>query len=443
MIYSLIILLLLLLVIGFWINNKDYLSPIFVFISAFFVSAFDCALNLSRWKTEISIDTVLVIFCGVFSFFIATIFASEICRKFSVKRESKIYINENYNVKSGIKSIECSKIFLLFFICLQIITGVLILREIDSLTAPYRNGDNIASAIGMYQYLDKFTTLDLRFSSYLVYLFLFVSTSGYIWGYIASFNYIFFKKINIYILLNFILSCVLSMFTGSRGNALQMFVSVLIIFMILQRIKNKSKKHEIKNMLMLIFAMCILLISFETFAGLMGRDNSLNLFDYISVYLGAPIKNLDLYISQKAAKTVPWGGETFLTQINWINGKLGLPVKAINVEMTYLQGINLGNVYTAFKAYYADFGYSGVISCNFVMGFIIQFYYESIKRKRIISFNKNSIHISILIYAHLFFAMAFSFFSNKFYESFTITFLEKIFFCWLLAKIICRKQNNY
>lgn len=432
------IVLLVILGINYVVFNKDYAAPSVIFCAVFFVSAVNCTVNLVKWETDISFKTLFVVLLGVLSFSIFSMLMHT--RRFSIKWSQK---KNFFNLETEPVYYKCSKSFCIFWLMLQVIVSMLIIQQVVNLTAMFGTNGSIASSISMYQYLDKFTTLDLRFPTVLAYIFIFTSTSGYVWGYILAYNLCYFKKIDILILLNFIMSCVTGMLTGSRGNSLQMFLAVIVMFLIFFQRNVKSTSKKFKTLLKIIIILAILLLTFEATAGLMGRDNSLYISDYLSVYVGAPIKNLDLFLEEGREIEKHWGSDTFQTQFEWLGTKLGWNInrRAINVEMTYINGYNLGNVYTTFKDFYNDFSYCGVVICTGIMATILQYLYDRLKNKKLTQGSKMKLHLDLMIYAYLLVAMAFSFFSNKFYESFTITFIEKVFFWWLLSKILYSQRK--
>lgn len=418
----------------FW-EQQDYLAPSFLIIFTFFISTLECAFYLPKWQTNISSETVLLILMSLISFVAVTLFI-KYCYVSTKKYTTKIYLNNELdNNSDSDEPIKVNKIILIFFALLQIAIFLLSAKEIVQLTSKYGTDGSLASAIAMYQYLGKFTTLNLSLPSYLAFGLIFITAIGMIWGYIIAYNICFFKKLNFLITLNFALSCIASMLTGSRGYALQMIVSALFIFLILQHKKNGTVVGSFKSVLKVVLILVILLLSFEGIAGILGRDNSLSLPDYISIYLGAPIKNLDIFLLRDTAQSTVWGGETFLQQINWMLNNMGKnPLTAINDPMNYSAGYNLGNVSTALKPYYHDFGFIGTIALMSLMALIMQIFYESIKCDRNII--KPQVSLKLITYTQLLFDVAFTFFSNKFYENFNITFFERMVFIIIFVKIM-------
>ena len=314
MIYILIVFLILLLMISYYINNKDYLSPAFVFSLMFLMSVLDCAIYLPKWETTISFETALIIITGVLSFIIGTIIVGT-------------YYNGRRKVIASSKSGQRARIViptwhLIVFGIFQLFISVMVLRQVVALTRPYVAAGGIPLAISTYQHLMKNTTLNLRFPTWLIYSSLITSSSGFFFGYVIAQNLHYRHKNGILLYANFFISAIGGILTGSRGNTLQMMMTAAFIFFFFLR--NKKKKNAIKGktVIKIITAAVILLYGFQFVAGLMGRSKGNSFGEYIAVYLGAPVKNLDLFITAKVTASTGQS-ETFLMQLNWWNSHFG------------------------------------------------------------------------------------------------------------------------
>lgn len=427
-------------------NEYDYIAPSFIFCFTFFMSACDAVINLKIWKTTLSINTVMIIVGGIITFTICSLIVHFFFKY--IKEKQIRYVCEKERRVPNL--IICKRWKLYAFLILQIMTIYMVIREMKIVTSQYGADGSLASAVNLYQYLSKFTTLDVSFSNVVTYLYIMVTISGYVWGYIIIQNYIYYKKLDYLVIFNFLISFISSFVTGSRGNGVQMILALIVVyFCILKQVK-VSQIKQFKIIMRVICIVFFMILSFESIAGLMGRDDSLKLFEYISVYLGAPIKNLDNFIHDFKKPSNIWGIDTFSMQINWLisHFNINLVTEPINGDMQYINGYNLGNVYTAFKSYISDFGYIGVVYCTALMAIIIQLLYEIILVENRKGLLKNNIDCLKIVYGYLFVNMSFSFFSNKFYETFTITFIERIFFIVLIAifidknKLIVRKKYN-
>lgn len=424
------------LFINYYVFDGDVTSPPFLFVLTFIVSMTDLAINLPIWHTTINTEPLFIVLFGGIIFSITSII---IHVYFGRKNKNRI---ENIEDKEP-PYIYVANWKLILFLLFQIIVIVFVQYYVKKLTSPYGTDGSLSSSISMYQYLTKFTTLDLDFPKWLTYTYIISNSSDFVWGYILIYDFFFFKKINPLLVINLLVSAAGSFLTGSRGVAVQMIMSLIVIYIMFYRDSGKEI-NWIKVLKKPFLILLVLLLSFRYLAKLLGRDHSLSIFEYISVYLGAPIKNFESFLNTNFNSTQPaWGYNTFSMQWQWLSEKfnLGIPKNTINVDMQYLNGHNLGNVFTAYKNYILDFGVLGAFICIIVAAIIMGFMYEDTKgfkefrMTRVFSFDWQK-----MCYTYLLISLSFTFFSNKFYETFTVTFLQRII-CWiLLGYIFCKPK---
>ncbi|KLD60505.1 hypothetical protein WP50_09840 [Lactiplantibacillus plantarum] len=100
--------------------------------------------------------------------------------------------------------------------------------------------------------------------------------------------------------------------------------------------------------------------------GLLGREvGSFSKANYLAIYFGAEIKNLDTFIQAGQFPIRPhgtFGAQTFL-EFNRTFGKFFGSNATVILDLPFqnINGLSLGNVYTTFYAFLYDFGYRGVL----------------------------------------------------------------------------------
>ena len=214
---------------------------------------------------------------------------------------------------------------------------------------------------------------------------------------------------------------------------------MLIIF-----IKKNSKKQKIplKHSILILTIVFAIVGTFQGVGELLGRKSSADFNGYLSVYLGAPIRNLDYFLNNTYhTKPDIFGKMTFVNAINYLGNKLDIAEWNYILDLPPLRanGFVTGNVYTAFYAYLYDFGFIGVPIIMLLIGIISEiFHFNALKRRTRKS--KKLINIWVLIYSYIFYLLCFSFFSNKFFEGLmSIQFFKYVIFWffirWYLQKI--------
>lgn len=181
----------------------------------------------------------------------------------------------------------------------------------------------------------------------------------------------------------------------------------------------------------------VVLLAFPGIAELLGRESDAgsNSFDYLSVYIGAEIKNLDIFLRNAVipVRSTMWGSQTFVNILPWFAKIFNFTLSGEGLTLPYqtVNGVYLGNVYTTYYAYLYDFGLLGVFTLIPVMAGISQSFFE-----RIISIkNPKRVPYSFLIYSNIVSSLVLSFFSNKFFEQiFSRTFILIILF-WVFLNV--------
>ena len=258
--------------------------------------------------------------------------------------------------------------------------------------------------------------------------------------YITINNFISKRKIDFYDISIIIISMVLSLLNGSRTPLFFMISSGLVYFLLITTMNNKqiNNKFDLKILLKVGIVGIAFLCLFGTFAKMLGRDIKENPMDYLAIYCGAEVKNLDLFLQEDHDRDAQYfGAQTFQPLIASIgrkidsdafeNYKLDLPFRKVG-------GYNLGNVYTTFYPYIYDFGYPGLVFFVMIMAFISQIIYEKAQKIK-----DGYPSIWTIAYGSVFSCLLLSFFSNKFYENvFTTDFVKRLIIWYLCILFFCK-----
>ena len=117
----------------------------------------------------------------------------------------------------------------------------------------------------------------------------------------------------------------LSLLNGSRTPLFFMISSGLVYFLLLTFINNKqkSKKFDSKILLKVGIVGVVFLCLFGTFAKMLGRNVKENPVDYLAIYCGAEVKNLDMFLQENHDRdTQYFGAQTFQPLITSIGRKI-------------------------------------------------------------------------------------------------------------------------
>ena len=430
MIYFLFVYIAIIFILAMYLNKNDITAPGIVFSAGFLFQAFWAVLYAEKWSLNLGFDTLLVIFLGVWEFTIVCILVSKIYGK--LHKLPKPTELQEIKISPWKELVTLNIILFITFLFLYFV--------LDKVGGNAHSIENIMNAISKYDHLSKFSEdfMQFRLPSIISNLRICVIALGYWFLYVVINNFIVTKKIKVLEVLIVFTSIFISILSGSRTNAIFIVICGIFYYVFLNYKKNNYKtKISVKFLVIAGAIFLTLLFTFAPIARLLGRKINYSTFDYLSIYCGAQIKNLDTFMKELPTyvkQVTFFGAQTFRSLIITIGEKIGfegyhpyqldLPFRSIN-------GYNLGNVYTTFYPYIYDFGILGEIILVFIMAFISQFVYERAKR----STDNSKPPVSILLYSTIFLSLLFSFFSNKFYENIISMVTVKYIIVWIACDI--------
>lgn len=428
-VFVLFVLLIVMLYLSYITSKGILFTPQFGFAISFIPQALLALFYVKKWNLDIGMETVLVIVGGICLFTICNVVFNKV--KFSFNYGNKLNKNNTENNDDLIIRIDTWKFLVL--IIFQLLTILLCIRYLLSLVP----GVDLLSAITYYRYTNLFSNNMFVIPSYIRMMRTFSISSGYVLLYIYIHSMLYKDKVNkIFVLSNIGLSLVNDMLFGARTGLAIFAVSFVVQYYFIRGKKYGWKNAlPFKSILKIVFFVFLFLATFQTIAEIMGRTlaSEYTFMDYIAGYLSAEIKNLDVFLKKGNFGTTWENNQTLngiipllakvFDQPQWVH-KLDLPFV---IENNY----NYGNVYTIFYPFIYDMGYIGILVYIPLMACICQVVY-----KKIININDNdTISISLIIYSYIYFALVFSFFSDKFYE----IVLNTKFIWTLLSWIVLKK----
>lgn len=433
MIYLYFIILLLLLITSFIINKKDYISPAFIFTFGFFFQGIWVLLFHKQWNLDMHLNTFLVITLGVAEFILVN---------YLVKMFFKKKYKDSDKTNIVLKPIRISYILeVLFFIFILCAGAVYLYYVVRAVHGNFSSIGAIKNAISAYDSLTKFSD-DIDKLPFIVNNINFaVVAAGYWFLYVVINNFLAEKRVRAIEILITLGAIASSMLCGSRTPVFMMIVAGVSYYFVLY-FKKKNYQNIFKKKTFIIVA-CLgvsFILLFAPLAKLLGREVKMGSFEYLSIYCGAQVKNLDSFLQENnyLFKNEFLGSQTFHSALQTVGSKLpflGVNEYRMDLPFRRVNGIELGNVYTTFYAFIYDFGYLGLFVLVLIMGLISGFVYEHIIRMK----NLDKIKMSILIYGVIFGCLALSFFSDKFYEDiFSMGFVKKIIIWSFYTLVFCK-----
>ena len=428
--FLLAIVLLILLIINYYVTNKNIMEPSFIFNASFFVSSFFLIFASIKWKVDISLFTVIVIIFSVFLFTITCYLIRSIFKNVTKKDKSSSDISKTIVIKKWI---------LISYMIFSII--VIILNIYFTVKAVDGDFNHIGTALYKYRNYTLRYKYDLPFPRIVDILGGIVHASSYYFIFIFINNLIVNKKFDVLLAIISIITTVSTVLDGTRGAIINIFLSTIPMFLILYQTHNKKNfKFNRKIIIFATIVFIVFLTQFQRTAVILGRDDAkaFSSTEYLNIYLAAPIYNFDTFLNQNIVAEKYIGIHTFSTVYD-IFGNFTPENKQV---FRILNGNNIGNVYTILFDFICDGKIIGLILGVILMSTISQLLYEKIRINMLKVKNVYKPDILIIIYSYIFGGLVFSFFGNKFFNQIFNTGFVKYIILWFgLNLILFRKKE--
>lgn len=425
MIYVLFIL----LIIFTWLTysyKKDIFHPICLICLSFCFSVFCAVLNIDNWGINLSESTVFLIISGIISFILPSIFTKKPkkCEKKPIEN-SEIYVSKN--ILKFFLFIQF--IFLiLFIIWMKNYFGSLSNIFNSNLMTEFRFEKSFNQAIEFPWYINQ----GIKFSKAFVYVITFIYINNSVVNRLKKQK----NKHKILLNLSIIMYALQTILTGGRSELILYIIFVSSLYFFIYNHYNKKSGTKIgANSLKILFIIALVLYAFSASRTLVGRTSEDDPVSYISKYFGGSIQLFDDYIKNPAPKSQIFGKETFYS-VNKFLGQLKI-INAdytIHLEFRNPNGVGLGNVYTAFRRMYQDFGLFGIITLNLIHGTIMALWYKKIYSSPKITFSLQLILYFILLHTVVLMPFSDFFFSTALSINYVNTIIYMLIIIFILKK---------
>lgn len=435
--YLLVFSLLLILIFNLLIVNLDYMHPSILFVVPFLVFGVTSILGEEAYKIIFHEETLLVIVSSALIFTFITLLSQTVYKS-----------KENLNFP--LTEIIISKKVTLFFIVFFIVTQLAFIKYLEGISlAHFGYSGSLGEMISLYDVMTKFWTeifSELNVPIPLLYRIGNPITQGfgYLIVYIFIHNYVATKRIDKLHLLIILLLCLNIILNGSRSPIFRIVTMMLITFYVLYNKQNNVRRGNIKFLLKSLLIVIFSGTFFIALLSLMGRENDLDMFHYIFIYVGAPLVNLDNYLAFRpdGSYATIFGEQTFrglYAYIAKIISDESLIFPTIDQFTFSNNGLEIGNVYTTFYSFIYDFEYVGFIPLILIIALYYVFTYQRLKTRAI---KTNKVHFSLFIYAYLFNDLIMLAFSNRFYTTvLDIGFIKIVIFSYICHLLFVHRSK--
>lgn len=384
------------LLIGtYFLFKKDIMQPAVVFVAMYVVSIFCAVVNIEKWNIDFKLNTFIVLLVGAIEFIGVSFLVYKLCVK-KKKKEHGLDKTESNNPtvdSQSVKEMDVEKIALwkILLICVyDIVIISLLLYNVFQIASNFGTFNSLSQALGLYKEHASYN-VDASLPKYLgrlqkpIYAFAYVMMFFYLKNIVYSKEKVIktiFKKI--YYVIPSICFIIQEFLSSNRLSILSLLIGAFTMYIIIWNQKNNwTKKIKLKYVGFLGILAIVFLILFYFSASLVGRKNSKNMVDYITLYCGGSIECLNQYMQKPPVnQDKPVGGESFYYLIKnfYDYGLLKIDkFYPIHLEFRYNNNVMIGNVYTGYRRWINDFGFIGAFLLQGIMAGLYSFMYNKIR----------------------------------------------------------------
>ena len=394
MLLLLVGLLTILSLIAYVLFDRDVLAPPTVVSLGLLFSSVCAFYNEMKWGLNFSSTGVWTIVLGVSAFIFGGVFAVLFVNKYRLHRIGFSH------VVSNIFPINIKTFRTIIIILFQLSTMVLLYSELRNLTG----GSTWYETIKIWRLQeatvrpDEFT---MRLSGFLSICLEFNFAIGLIYAYVVGNNFAAKTRQKILDWMPIVLSSVLTLMQAYRSGVLRLFIALIVVTYILKkRSVGWKNTEETKKMIRKMgLSIIVMIMLFGLLRGTVGRFDDDSVLDHITFYAGTPVASFDVYLQEPWIPSEIWGKETFYT----LNQNIAVRIEGGERYIFYKEfrqspnGTYLGNVYTALRAPYHDFGFLGMLAVMIVMGMFFTYFYCKVR----ILHGREPIDFRLLLYSYI------------------------------------------
>ncbi len=426
------------LFLAYRLSGRDLMSPPVVMVGMFFLCAVFGLYRYDEWRySTYSIETAVLLVLGIMSFVLAGTIG-----KYSRRR----FFPDERSLDTPISRIEISGIVPILITMIGVVQIYTLYRQIQFTVIDLGyNHSTLAQTLYVYRVINMTGRIPEGYGLSGIHSLLkyFVESAAAFGIFIFLHNVVAvrsFRKKDLLWLAVISLWPLNALLTTSRGDLLNVIsMAFYLVYFFLGMRKGFNQKTEMKVMkrgvqLLLVFLAVFLVVSVQQ-----GRVSS-GFVRYLSTYTNGGIRNFDLFVKDP----IPFnqgvvGNDETLRYVSILLNRLGgsSVQNTLALEFREIHGVNTGNIYTAFRRYYSDFGPCGIILFSSFLGYLLTRLYYRAKG----NVSTGRANFSVLLFAWLSKPIFFMAIEDSFYVSVvTLNGVIRVVFLWLMYQILVRKK---
>lgn len=383
MIFVLIILLAALAVAAYKLFDRDIFSPPVALTAIFALCAASTLYNYNRWNmNEFHLNTCLLIIWGVVVFLaVSWLIYHWLKPRFSVA------LWPVRGAEDGAVSMD--RVKLLLVVVADLIVLYFFFRQVVRIAEAggYTSGEGYQKLMSVFRATYSYNTLSaeegLPFWINQALKLMTAFAYAYLYLFVNNFMQHGFRWKDLWLMTPVALYAVQSLMSAGRLNLLRLAAAALMMaYFLWHRRHGWRRMNSARVLLICAAAFAAVMVLFFLLKDVVGRVTDKDFLYYTTVFTGGPIRLFDLYLKDPVAPSAVFGKETFWSLHQFL-AKYGIAGEAYirHLEFRYVNGYNVGNVYTAFRRYYQDFGFIGLTVFQALNALLFSGFYVALKSK--------------------------------------------------------------
>ncbi|MDE7083203.1 MAG: oligosaccharide repeat unit polymerase [Clostridia bacterium] len=422
-----------LIVIAYFLGNRDLLSPWFLICLAVFASFAIILINYANWEVNINGTFILYVTTALISFGVGCQFVKAL-RPIPASADNgllKVRVDDfNFKRRYPVN----------LFIIISVVCAALYIYKLLTEAA----GDATSLSGKIRAIYDKIVNEDY-YPGFLFNQFLEISMAiAYVNTY-RLFLRLYSKsdKISrIKLIIPIIVFLVAVVFSSDRNIFIRYAFYAICLFVLFFRENCKKKNVNAKIIQIVIILLIVMVLLFFLMGAL--KQYKSNIFRSLGIYGGSGLYNFNLWVEEFDGE-LAYGGATFSTLLNTINEVLrpfGLDFDfteyvRFDTFITYQSAngyVYSSNIYSSLKPYVQDFGYLGVIIFPLISGVFFQWLFGKMKSRK---YGFSWILYCLLIYPIVFFPIA-----EQLFARLHLGIVYEIGWCAIIYFAVFRKKRS-
>ena len=436
MIFFLGILLFVLFLITYYGVNRDLMHPSVLTVGTTLLCVLSAMYNIELWNINYHFNTVLILTGGLLCVSLSGI----LCARTNMKRKNSlsntVIDNERLLIdidKTTFYIVIGFNIFVMawyYYIIIKTTGGGAITEMLASFRMIHSYGASSDNAVAMPALLNQC----IKLNKVLAYIFVMIFLN----------NYTACKRKDWKYLLPPILFGLQTILGSDRIYIVILAgASVVMAYIMWHRKNGWNRNVSRKYMKIAVKALAVVLILFFFARNFVGHSSNVitRPMEYITQYTGGSIQLLDLYVQEPLIEAdAGWGEETFSSVYKTVIQMKGeIPPKR-HLEFRRSNGVMIGNIYTAIRKYYHDYGTCGVMVLCTIFGFFFGTAYRRLQEEKVNMIVSYKLCLyCFIIHCAFYFPLDDLFFSGVL----SINYLSMFLYMWIAYRFLIRKPIRF